>query len=375
MAWSKRAARNSTTADRTSADRTSADPTSADRSGTERTTAEGAGTRTGPSDAAAGRDMPDDLTDLEPVSWKGVFKRSLKGFKNDNLSDWAAALTYHGVLALAPGALFVVSIVGLLGDSATQKLLDNVGQIAPGGARDVLENIITTAQGRGSAGIAAIIGLLIAWWSASGYIATFMRASNGIYGIGEGRPIWKTIPVRLVTTLVMLILIVISAAIVIFTGPVADQVGQTLGLGKTVVTVWDIAKWPVLVVIVSAMLAILYFAAPNVKQPGVQWVSPGGMLAVVIWIIASAGFALYVANFASYNKTYGTLAGVIIFLVWLWITNLAVLFGAEFNAEMQHARAIQAGQDPDRLPFAEPRDTRKLSQDKTAQASALQQSS
>jgi membrane protein len=327
----------------------------------------------GRSGVASEDQKPDDVTDLKPVSWRGVLKRSVKEFKNDNLSDWAAALTYHGVLALAPGALVVVAAVGLLGDSATDTLLENVNAIAPGGVRDVIENIVTTAEGRGSAGLAAILGLLVAWWSASGYIATFMRASNAIYEVGEGRPIWKTIPVRLIITLIMVILIVISAAIVIFTGPIAEQVGQAIGLGDTAVTIWDIAKWPVLVVIVSVMLAILYFGAPNVKQPGIQWVSPGGVLAVVIWIIASAGFAFYVANFGSYNKTYGTLAGVIIFLVWLWITNLAVLLGAEFNAEMQHARAIQAGQDPDRTPFAEPRDTRKLSPDKEEQATALDQ--
>ena len=323
--------------------------------------------------AASEADKPDDLRDLDPVSWKGVLKRSLKEFKNDNLSDWAAALTYHGVLALAPASLVLVAAVGLLGDSATQTLLDNINAIAPGSVRDVLGNIITTAQDRGAAGLAAVIGLVAAWWSASGYIATFMRASNAIYEVGEGRPAWKTIPLRLLITLAMVVLITLSAAIVIFTGPLADQVGQALGIGRTFVTVWDIAKWPVLVVLVSAMLAILYWAAPNVKQPGVQWVSPGGVLAVIIWVLASAGFAFYVANFASYNKTYGSLAGVIVFLVWLWITNLAILLGAEFNAEMQHARAIEAGQDPDQTPFAEPRDTTKLSPDKEAQATALEQ--
>ncbi|MCW2602012.1 MAG: rane protein [Pseudonocardiales bacterium] len=328
-------------------------------------------TRSEPSVSEA--EKPDDLKDLKKVSWKGVLKRSIKEFRNDNLSDWAAALTYHGVLALAPAALVLVAAVGLLGKSATQTLLDNIAQIAPGSVRDVLENIITTAQDRGTAGAAAIFGLLAAWWSASGYIATFMRASNAIYEVGEGRPAWKTIPVRLLITLAMVVLITLSAAIVIFTGPVADQIGQALGVGHTFVTVWDIAKWPVLVVIVSAMLAILYFAAPNVKQPGVQWVSPGGVVAVIIWVLASAGFAFYVSNFASYNKAYGTLAGVIVFLVWLWITNLAILLGAEFNAEMQHARAIEAGQDPDQKPFAEPRDTSKLSSDKEEQATALDQ--
>jgi membrane protein len=178
--------------------------------------------------------------------------------------------------------------------------------------------------------------------------------------MGEGRPIWKTIPIRLAVTLAMTILGLLSAIIVVFSGPVADKVGHALGLGDTGVLVWGIVKWPVLVFLVSVMLAILYYAAPNVKQPGIEWISPGGVLAVLIWVIASAGFAFYVAHFGSYNKTYGSLASVIIFLIWLWITNVAILLGAEFNAELQHARAIQAGMPESQIPFVQPRDTRKL---------------
>jgi membrane protein len=226
-------------------------------------------------------------------------------------------------------------------------------------------------QQRNSAGIAALIGLVIALWSASSYVAAFMRASNAIYEMGEGRPVWKTIPVRIGITLTMVVMGLLGAVIVVFSGPLADRTGHALGLGSTALTVWSIVKWPVLIVIVSLMLAILYYAAPNVKQPGVQWISPGGVLAVLIWVAASALFALYVAHFGSYNKTYGSLASVIIFLVWLWLTNVAILLGAEFNAELQHARAIQAGQHPAKVPFVEPRDTRKLSRDKVRQATAL----
>ena len=266
----------------------------------------------------------------------------------------------------------MVSILGLLGDSTTEKLVANVGDLAPGGVRDILEKTIENVQGRGSAGLAGIIGLAIALWSASGYIAAFMRASNAIYEMGEGRPIWKTIPIRLGVTVIIVVLLVISAAIVVFTGPLADKVGSAIGLGSTAVTVFDIVKWPVLVVLVGAMLAILYYACPNVKQDrGVQWVSPGGLLAVLIWLVASGGFALYVANFASYNKTYGSLASVIVFLIWLWITNLAILLGAEFNAELQRAAAIAAGADPDDDSFAEPRDTTKLTDTSKEQATAL----
>ncbi|MEO6503663.1 MAG: YihY/virulence factor BrkB family protein [Jatrophihabitantaceae bacterium] len=314
----------------------------------------------------------DDLTDLSDTSWKGVFKRSVKEFKNDNLSDWAAALTYRSVLTLAPGLLVMVSMLGLLGKSTTDKLVENIGSLTPGGVRSVLEQIMDSIQSRNSAGLAALIGLLVAWWSASSYVAAFMRASNAIYEMGEGRPIWKIIPLRLLITLAMAVLGVLAAVIVVFSGPLAERVGQAIGVGDTGLLIWSIAKWPVLIVIVSVMLAVLYYAAPNVKQPGIQWISPGGVLAVLIWIIASAGFAFYVSNFGSYNKTYGSLASVIIFLIWLWITNIAILLGAEFNAELQHARAIEAGQPADQTPFAEPRDTSKLTPDKQKQATGLE---
>jgi membrane protein len=250
-------------------------------------------------------------------------------------------------------------------------LLTNVGDLTPGGVRSVIEQIVHSVQNSSSTGLVGLIGLVVALWSASSYIAAFMRASNAIYEVGEGRPVWKTIPVRLAVTVIMVILLVVSAAIVVFTGPLADKLGQAIGLGHTAVTIFGVIKWPVLIVIVSVMLAILYYACPNVKQSGVQWITPGGVLAVVIWMAASGLFAVYVANFGSYNKTYGTLASVVIFLVWLWLTNLAVLLGAEFNAELQHARAIEGGAPAESDKFAEPRDTRKLNDDADAHATAL----
>jgi membrane protein len=210
---------------------------------------------------------------------------------------------------------------------------------------------------------------VIAIWSASGYIAAFMRSANAIYGVDEGRPIWKTAPVRLGVTLAMMILIVISAFMVTVTGRIADQVGRALGIGHTAVTVWEILKWPVLLVIVSIMISLLYWATPNVKQPGIRWVTPGGILAVLIWLVASGGFALYVSFSTSYSKTYGSLATVIIFLVWLWITNLAILVGAEFNAETEHQKAVDAGLSDDVEPFVEVRDTRKLSEGEQSRVS------
>ena len=309
---------------------------------------------------------PDDPTDLGARCWWAALKRTVREFKDDNLTDWAAALTYYGVLAIFPALIVLVSILGLVGESATQPLIDNLGEVAPGPAKEIVTNAIENLQGdQGAAGVLFVVGLLGALWSASGYVSAFMRASNAIYDIEEGRPIWKTLPVRVGLTLVLLVLLAVTTIAVVLTGGLAEKVGDLIGLGSTAVTAWNIAKWPVLVLVVSFMFALLYWAAPNVKQPGFHWVSPGGVLAVVGWLIASAAFAFYVSNFGSYNKTYGALGGVIVFLVWLWISNIVILLGAEFNAELERGRAIEGGMRPeDREPFAEPRDTRKMESQK-----------
>jgi membrane protein len=304
---------------------------------------------------------PRTLSGLRAQSWGGVFKRTVSEFRQDNLTDLAAALTYYGVLAIFPAIIALVSILGLIGHSATQPLIENLGKVAPGPAKSVFTSALENLnKSQGAAGIILVAGLAGALWSASGYVAAFMRASNAIYEVEEGRPIWKTLPVRIGVTVVMVLLLAISSLAVVLTGGFAKQVGNLLGVGSSAVQVWDIAKWPVLVLLVVFMLAILYWAAPNVKHPGFRWISPGGILAVAAWLIASGAFALYVANFSSYNKTYGALAAVVVFLVWLWISNIAVLLGAEFNAELERGRAIEAGGPPNREPFVEPRDTRKM---------------
>ncbi|HEX2126629.1 MAG TPA: YihY/virulence factor BrkB family protein, partial [Thermoleophilaceae bacterium] len=246
---------------------------------------------------------------------------------------------------------------GLVGQSATQPLIDNISTVAPGAAQEIVTNGIRNLQrSQGAAGVLFVVGLAAALWSASGYVAAFMRASNAIYDVEEGRPIYKTLPVRVGLTFVLLVLLAISAIGVVVTGGLAEKVGDLVGVGETAVDVWGIAKWPVLLLIVSFMFALLYWAAPNVKTSGFPWVSPGGLLAVLGWVIASAAFAFYVANFGSYNKTYGTLAGVIIFLIWLWISNIMLLLGAEFNAELERRRAIESGMPPDKEPYVEQRD-------------------
>ena len=305
---------------------------------------------------------PDNPTDMKGSSWGGVLKRTVKEFSDDNLTDWAAALTYYGVLSIFPALIVLVSILGLIGESATQPLIDNLGSVAPGPAKDIFTSAIENLQGSsGASGVFFIVGLAAAIWSASGYVSAFMRASNAIYDMEEGRPIWKTLPVRVGLTVLLMVLTAISAVAVTLSGGLAKQAGNVIGVGDTAVQVWNIAKWPALILFVSFMFAVLYWAAPNVKQAGFKWISPGSVLAVIGWVIASVAFAFYVANFGSYNKTYGALAGPIVFLVWLWISNIMILLGAEFNAELERGRKIEEGMHPeDKEPFAEPRDTRKM---------------
>ena len=304
---------------------------------------------------------PEGPTDLKPRDWWAALKRTVAEFKEDNITDWAAALTYYGILAIFPALIVMVSVLGLIGQSATQPLIDNLGTVAPGPAKEIFTDAIRNLEGtQGAAGVLFVIALGAALWSASGYVAAFMRASNSIYEIEEGRPVWKTLPVRVGLTFLLLILVGLSAVGVVLTGGLAEKVGDLVGVGDTAVTVWQIAKWPVLLLLVSFMFAVLYWAAPNVKQPGFRWITPGSALAVIGWVLASAAFAFYVGSFGSYNETYGALGGVIVFLVWLWISNIMVLLGAELNAELERGRAIEAGQPEEREPFLEPRDTRKI---------------
>jgi membrane protein len=303
---------------------------------------------------------PEQPTDVPKPAWGGVLKRTMREFQGDNLTDLAAALTYYAVLAIFPMLIVIVSVLGLIGKSVTQPLLQNVSAIAPGAAQSILKSAITNIQShKGTAGVLFIVGLLAALWSASGYIAAFMRASNVVWDVPEGRPFYKTIPIRLAVTLITVVLLTVSAAAVVLTGSLAGKLGNVIGVGSTAVTIWDIAKWPVMVVLVSFILAILYYAAPNVRQPGFAWVSPGSVLAVVLWIVVSALFAFYVASFSSYNKTYGAMASVVVFIVWLWLTNVAILLGAEFNAELERGRQIIGGHPEEKEPYLPLRDEPK----------------
>jgi membrane protein len=305
----------------------------------------------------ATRAAPSRPSKLKKGALRDVLKRTVAEFREDNLTDWAAALTYYGVLSIFPALLVFVSIVGVIGAPVTEPLLDNIGAIAPSEARDILQNAVRELErSRGSAGFLAIVALVGGLWAASGYVAAFIRASNIVWDVEEGRPVWKTLPLRIGLTLVLLVLLAASALLVVLTGPLAERAGDVIGVSGAVVTAWDIGKWLLLVLLISIMLAILYYAAPNVRQPGFRWITPGSILAVIVWIAASAAFALYVAAFGSYNKTYGSLGAVIVFLIWLWLTNVAVLLGAELNAELERRRQVEGGHPPEREPFLPPRD-------------------
>jgi membrane protein len=309
----------------------------------------------------AGGDAPEGVTDLSSKSWIDALKRTVKAFKEDKLGVWAAALTYFGILSIFPALLVLVSVLGLIGESVTNSLISNLEDVAPGPAQEIFSNAIKNLQGAGSAsGIAFVIGLAAAVWSASGYVDGFMSASNAIYDVEEGRGLTKKLPTRVGLTMVLMVLAAMIAFAVTLTGGLAKSAGDLLGVGDTAVQVWGIAKWPVLLVLVSLLLAVLYWGAPNVKVP-FRIISPGSLLAVLGWVLASILFAFYVSNFSSYNKTYGALAGPIVFLLWLWISNICVLLGAELNAELERSRALEAGEVAhEKEQFVELRDTEKL---------------
>ncbi|WP_440709831.1 YihY/virulence factor BrkB family protein [Herbiconiux sp. YIM B11900] len=304
---------------------------------------------------------PDGPTDLEKRSWRYVLKKTAREFSADQCTDIAASLTYYAVLALFPALIAIFSLLGVIGQgqAASDAILGIVDDVAPGGTADIVRGPIEQFASSPAAGFALVSGLLVAIWSASGYVTAFSRAMNRIYEIEEGRPFWKLKPAQLLVTLISLVLIVIAAVILVVSGPVADAVGSALGVGETVTMVWSIVKWPVLALVIVLILAILYYATPNAKQPKFRWMSLGALLAIVLLAIATVAFGFYVANFSNYDKNYGSLAGVVIFLLWLWIVNNALLFGAEFDAELERGRQLQAGiaaEEDIQLP---PRDTRK----------------
>jgi len=311
-------------------------------------------------DADAGK--VESPTDLSGPSRRYVVRKTIREFSADECTDLAAALTYYAVLAVFPAAIALTSLLGLVGQGTTA--VDQVlGIVDDLGGSSLVTSIrpsleeLSSSQG---AGLGLVLGLLGALWSASGYVGAFGRAMNRVYEVGEGRPFWKLRPVNLVLTTVLVVLAAFTLAGLVLTGTVAESVGEAIGLGSTVVLVWQIVKWPVLLGAVVVIVALLYYATPNVKQPKFRWVSVGAVVAIVVWIVVSAAFGFYVANFSSYDKTYGALGGVIAFLLWLWLTNLALLFGAELDAELERGRELQSGIAAEESIQLPARDTRNI---------------
>jgi membrane protein len=305
---------------------------------------------------------PQDPGDLTKRSWFYVLRKTFHEFSEDQCTDLAAALTYYAVLSIFPAMLALISVLGILGQApkAVQTVLDTLRPLLSTQTLGLVETALNQVADSQGAGVALVVGIVAALWSASGYVGAFGRAMNRIYEIDEGRPFWKLRPIMLVLTLIAVVLAALALLLLIVSGPVAESIGNVIGLGDTAVTVWSIAKWPVLAVIVILVVALLYYATPNVQQPKFRWISIGAGIAILIWVLASVGFAFYVGNFSSYNKTYGSLAGVIVTLLFLWITNLALLFGAELDAELERGRQLQAGIAAEEELQLPARDTRNI---------------
>jgi membrane protein len=301
-------------------------------------------------------------------TWKYVARKTWREFNKDSCTDLAAALTYYGVLALFPAIIALVSLIGIFGQGpdAVTKLLDMLRDLGAGTATESIEPTVTSlSQASDAATFALIAGLATALWSSSAYVAAFGRSMNRIYGVGEGRPFWKLRPLQLLVTFFLVVMAALVALSLVLTGEAAEVVGDAVGLGDTAVLVWDIAKWPVMLAVVTGIVATLYYATPNVKQPSFKWISPGAAFAILVWLVASAGFGFYASQFGNYNKTYGTLAGVIVFLLWLWLTNVALLFGAELDSELERSRELEAGLEAEtelQLPLRDTRNTEKAAE-------------
>ena len=304
---------------------------------------------------------PDSPTEVSKPSWKYVARKTFREFTKDQCPDLAAALTYYSVLSIFPALLALVSLLGIFGqpEKTTGALLEIVQGFAPADTVEAIRGPVQQLSSNSAAGLTLLIGILTALWSASGYVGAFGRAMNRIYEVDEGRPFIKLRGTMLAVTIATVLIVVLLAAMLVLSGPVAESVGNALGLGGTVLTIWNIAKWLLIVLLVVAAIAILYYATPNVKQPKFRWMSLGSLIALVIFLLASLAFGFYVANFSSYNETYGTIGGVIISLLWLWILNMSLLFGAEFDAEMERGRQLQAGIEAEETIQLPPRDTKQ----------------
>lgn len=279
------------------------------------------------------------------MSAYAVLRRTFREFGDDAGTDLAAALTYYSVLAVFPAMLALLSLVGVVGQAqnSVDKVIEILTPLVPSGTIRTISGPLNDLASSQGAGLTLAVGVLGALWSASGYVGAFARAMNRIYEVEEGRPIWRLRPMQLVVTVLSVLLCAVCLVILVVSGQVAESVGRTIGVGSGLVTVWGVAKWPVLALVVVVNVALLYFLTPNVAFPKFRVLSVGACGAILVWLVASIGFAYYVANFSSYNATYGSVAGIVVFLLWLYLTNVALLFGAELDAELERRRQLQHG--------------------------------
>jgi membrane protein len=325
-----------------------------DKADTDRDTAAKEGKDTAlasaPSDVDLAEQAPSDAEVRTPAKLRfkdvlPVYRRALQEFGKDQVTDVAAGLTYFAVLALFPALLAIVSLLSLVNQDSnvTEQLLALFSSIAPEDTVKTLEGPIEDLTATPAAGLGFVVGLLGAIWSASGFVGAFSRGMNRIYGVKEGRSYLKFQPVILLVTVISLVTLTAMALILVLSGDVAEAVGNLIGLGDTALLVWNIAKWPVLAVLAMLIIAMLYYSTPNVKQHKFRWLTVGSGTALIVWTAATLGFFFYVSNFGNYDRTYGTLGGVIVFLLWLYLSNMAILYGAEVDSEIERVRELRAG--------------------------------
>ncbi|MEL7978110.1 YihY/virulence factor BrkB family protein [Isoptericola sp. F-RaC21] len=305
-------------------------------------------------------ETPRAPSDAPKPSWGRALKATVREFGADQCTDLAAGLTYYAVLASAPALLALVSLLGFVGDpnKALDSVMNTVSEFLPEDMIKIVEPLVDNAVRNTGAGIALVVGLVLALWSASGYVGAFGRAMNRIYDVEEGRPVWKLRPAMFAVTLVVLIIAAVVVASLVLSGPIARSVGEAIGLGDVALTVWGIAKWPVALLLVIVAVAMLYHFTPNVKRPRFRWLSVGAVVAIVVTAVASAAFGWYVGSSFSNYGSYGILATFIVLLLWLWIVNLVLLFGAELDAEVERSRELNDGLPAEERIQLPPRDTK-----------------
>lgn len=323
--------------------------------------------------------MPDhdSPAQLSRDDWRVILTRTWHEFRINQVYDIAAALTYYAVLATFPAILATLALLGIFGsaEAVTNDVLRVIEELGGSSVIDPLREAIEQLLNASHAASAFIVGLVGALWATSGFVGAFGRGLNRIYGVEEGRPFWRKRPVMIGISAILLVLATISGFAIVLTGPIAESAARVLGLDEGVVFWWDLGKLPVLAAIAIFVIALLYWAAPNVKRRNLRWFSVGAVAALLSWMIATVVFGSYALGFGSYERTYGVLGGAVAFLLWLWLSNLAMVFGAVLDTEVERARQLRAGiaaEDQVQLPL---RDDRMIDKNSAQRANDFRASS